>query len=168
MFAVPASAASVVWTLAPVELGDGGTASGSFAFDADTGVYSAIDLHTTSGSIFGGADYAFVYPLSSADALVATTFSATDLAGTQLVELIFTVPLTNAGGTIDLSLVIEGLCTDSSCNGTDNVRGMIGVGTVTTSAATTPEPATSALVLGGAVAVAGIRRRTKRRTCSGV
>src|SRR5258708_19781801 len=54
-----ASAAPVVWTLSGVTFSDGGTASGSFIFDADTNTYSSINVTTTPGSVRSGATYLF-------------------------------------------------------------------------------------------------------------
>jgi hypothetical protein len=52
-----ASAIPVQWTLEDVVFADGGTASGSFVFDADTSTYSRTDIVTTSGSILQGQSY---------------------------------------------------------------------------------------------------------------
>jgi hypothetical protein len=45
-----ASAVPIQWTLDGVTFIDGGTASGSFVFDADLSIYSSINTSTTAGS----------------------------------------------------------------------------------------------------------------------
>ena len=45
----PVNAAPVVWTLNDVTFEYGGTAVGSFTFDADTGIYSEINIQTSNG-----------------------------------------------------------------------------------------------------------------------
>ena len=52
-----ASAIPVRWTLEDVSFADGGTASGSFVYDADTSTYSRTDIVTTSGSVLPGETY---------------------------------------------------------------------------------------------------------------
>ncbi len=51
-----AVAAPVKWTLVDVTFSDGGTASGSFMYDADTNVFSAVDITTISGTLVTGAN----------------------------------------------------------------------------------------------------------------
>src|ERR1035438_9154092 len=46
------------WYLSGAQFGDGGTATGSFVYDANNGVVSAISVTTTQGSSFAGARYA--------------------------------------------------------------------------------------------------------------
>ena len=50
-FSLSAHATPVVWYLSGVTFIDGGAASGSFTYDADTNTYSAISISTTAGSI---------------------------------------------------------------------------------------------------------------------
>jgi hypothetical protein len=45
-----ANAVPVVWTLNDVTFNDGGIATGSFTFDANTGNYSDISIQTTAGT----------------------------------------------------------------------------------------------------------------------
>ena len=47
----------VEWTLDNVSFDDGGTAFGSFVYDADANEYSSISVSTTAGTAFGGAGY---------------------------------------------------------------------------------------------------------------
>ena len=61
-YAVP-----VVWTLNGVTFDDGGTASGSFTYDAGTDTYSAISMSTTAGSAKGVASYDVLISGSATD-----------------------------------------------------------------------------------------------------
>ena len=66
--------APVTYTLSGVTFGDGGTASGSFAFDPVTLAYSSINITTTSGSTLTGTTYNFYNFLGSGNAnLVVVT-----------------------------------------------------------------------------------------------
>ena len=62
LMGLPASvlAVPVLWDVARRHIQPlGGTASGSFIYDADTNTYSAINITTTTGSVLKGATYAF-------------------------------------------------------------------------------------------------------------
>ena len=59
-FATAASATPLLWTLNGLVFDDGGTASGSFVYDADSHHFSAINLATTAGSILPGATFHYV------------------------------------------------------------------------------------------------------------
>ncbi len=63
-FCVPsiASADGVTWDLTGVTLSDGGTASGSFVFDATTDTLSNVDITTSTGGTFTGATYLAANP----------------------------------------------------------------------------------------------------------
>ena len=50
-FVATASAAPTTYILVGVQLNDGGTTSGSFTFDPATGLYSAVNITTTTGTI---------------------------------------------------------------------------------------------------------------------
>src|SRR5258708_17612531 len=93
-----ASAAPVVWTLSGVTFSDGGTASGSFIFDADTNTYSSINVTTTTGSVRTGASYS-VQNGGGASSLGMVTLVSANLAGTPALALSFSASLTNTAGT---------------------------------------------------------------------
>ena len=57
LFALPAHANPITWHLDGVAFDDGGTANGSFVYDADTNIYSDVSVVTTAGSAFAGAAY---------------------------------------------------------------------------------------------------------------
>jgi hypothetical protein len=60
LFSASANATPVVWYLSGVTYDDGGTASGSFTYDADTNTYSAISVSTTAGSSITTAKFRFI------------------------------------------------------------------------------------------------------------
>jgi hypothetical protein len=113
---VCASAAPVLWTLAGVTFGDGGTASGTFVYDATGNVFSAINISTTTGSARTGATYHFVsngFPPGAGGVLVVTS-AAVNQMGSPAFALFFTPNLSNSGGTVSLTGQ-EANCGDPGC-----------------------------------------------------
>jgi hypothetical protein len=89
-------AAAATGTLVGITFDDGGTASGTFAYDAPTNTYSDINITTTAGSSRAGAVYTFVctdpcvgVTPSDAGALYLTTSSAADQSGLPGFALFF-------------------------------------------------------------------------------
>src|SRR5260370_7191267 len=62
-----ANAAPVAYTLSGVTLSDGGTASGSFSYDAAANTYSNINIVTTTAGTRSGATYNSVSIAFAAD-----------------------------------------------------------------------------------------------------
>ena len=98
----PASAVPLLWTLNDVTFNNGGTASGSFRFDADTATYSDVAV-TTSGSgidasfdLAAGGDAGFLSLLNASD--------GPDFTGAPTLRLAFLDLLTNLGGEVGLEL----------------------------------------------------------------
>ena len=113
-----ASAKPVVWTLSGLTFSDGGAASGSFSYDADTNTYSSVNITTTAGSVvLTGATLQYVAPgLPPMSAQVLTAASnAGDLTGTRAFALFFSPALTNAGGTVTITGQ-EASCLDATCS----------------------------------------------------
>ena len=54
MLSVAAHAQPLTWILQNVTFDDGGTASGSFTFDATTGSDSNVNIATTAGTVLTG------------------------------------------------------------------------------------------------------------------
>jgi hypothetical protein len=177
-----ASAGPLLWTLEGVTFAGGGTASGSFDYNADTNLFSNVDITTTTGGGVTGATYLFtcgqdvpactgVTP-NSTEALFLTT-NAANQSGLTAIGFFFTgiggAPpqgLTDLGGTIDISnssfsvgAVQEALCVDSACSQPTSPSRVDDAGTVAT-----PEPS-SALLVGITVLLLGfaLKRSTHSR-----
>lgn len=151
-----AQASLVTWTLVGATLSDGSTADGSFTYDATTSSYSNYSIHYSAGSV--GADITYgasasVHSFSSASNLVLTLGSVSNY-----MNLAFDSALTNAGGTIAISLDPGYIFALSSweCTNCGNVRTFTG-GSVTSTPV--PEPAPLLLVASALVGLALTRRR---------
>jgi len=151
------ASAMTVWNLAGVSFDDGGTASGSFAYDAASNAYSNINLVTTAGAIFPGTGY------SAFQAGNGNTLQVAN--GLSVLQLAFVNSLTALGGTVALGTnsdgrsPFEGLCTGSvPCRQYSSVRNIVS-GAVTTDALSLAEPGTWVLMLAGLTACVFLRRR---------
>jgi hypothetical protein len=171
-----------------VTFGGGGAASGFFTFDADAGVpcstgaltcgvFSNVDIVTTTGAGVTGATYTEVCGenvatctgvLPNSTEVLFLTSTAANQTGLQAIAFFFTgvasVPpagLSDSGGTFDVSnsslnvgAVQEASCLDASCGSpTPPERGSV-AGTVSS----TPEPSSALLLAGAALAWLGLAR----------
>lgn len=184
-----ATATPITWNV-NVTFDDGGTAMGTFVFDADAGtacsttdspcgVYSSVDIVTTTGSSLTGTTYDAVCglggdtsctgtPADSTEVLFLTS-TAADQTGLQGIAFFFLAPgpvppsgLSDAGGTYDVSTTTAGAVQESFCSdaGCDSPSGNARVSTAGTVA--TPEPATALLVT-APLALLGLARFSRRR-----
>jgi len=152
------SAGMIRWNYQDVKFDDGGTASGSFSYDADTGVYSSISISTTPGSRFPGSSYITYDPmLSSPTQLWAFSPAPIPFSGLAVFDSVFSSPLTDAGGTIALvpGNPVVGSEEAISDAGFSHITG---IRTATGFVTSTPEPSTAVLIAMGLVAV-GARSR---------
>ena len=174
LFSASANATPVDWYLSGVTFTDGGTASGSFTYDADTSTYSAISISTTAGSIIttaksydvinsgAGCSTPEVFCLiNSAD--VANCAGKTGATFTHV-----GTPLTNAGGTIALTYSREYTFENFTCSTVGSPERLVTTGSFTselaptlpvvTIAATTTasEPSTNGLFTVTSDTVAGV------------
>src|SRR5262245_23815689 len=78
--AAPAVAAPVKWTLQNVVFADGGTATGSYSYDAATNAFSDINVVTTENPPFGDT-HVFAMTDSSASVFAFTPTLPADLTG---------------------------------------------------------------------------------------
>ena len=110
-----------LWTLAGVTFDDGGTASGSFVYDADLNQFSAVNVTTTTGAVLTGATLSFVgiaLPFPPGTAVLTESSNAMDLTGTRALALFFDPVLTDLGGTVSVS-GLEASCLDPTCSNPD-------------------------------------------------
>jgi hypothetical protein len=163
-----AHGAPVLWTLQDAEFGDGGTISGSFIYDADLDVYSAISITTTDALQVPLATFTSLLGGGSADAAL-TPASLPDQTGQPFLQLLyFQFPLDNAGG---LRLLIDaffpaassfdGICLDATCSSVAFGRTLVDGGISGTPVAVVPVPA--ALLLPSALGVLALARRRRAR-----
>src|SRR5271165_2611169 len=100
-----ASADGITWDLS-ASFDDGGSASGSFFYDAVSNTFSAIHITTTPGAAFPGATYTTLSgAFGSSNTGMLLGASSGDLAGTDLLFLMFGLDLTNLGGTVPVPLI---------------------------------------------------------------
>jgi hypothetical protein len=112
----------ITWTLSGATFDDGGTASGSFRYDATSNAYSAINITTTNGTSFGGASYPAVHPDFGSPSSVYLPIgpgALADFSGTTALLLGFSSALSNLGGPVSLdvgSTLLEIECTAPNCS----------------------------------------------------
>ncbi len=164
-----AQAGPILWTLSGVTMFDGATAFGSFVYDADSNVFSQIDVTTAGGSVFAGAHYVGQPPvpgLNLPDRLILVTSPVPiNFFGTPALALYPSVGLTNAGGVVNLlggvrsdsfESTCEALWSAADCDAPGTVRRYFSSGQLRGSAV--PEPATSCLTALGVLVMFCVRR----------
>ncbi|MDH3691810.1 MAG: hypothetical protein OEU36_20400 [Gammaproteobacteria bacterium] len=121
--AVPkANAATVSWQLQGVTFGDGGQATGSFLYDANSNTYSNISISTGTGSAFAGATYVDEKNGGAFGLTALSAPSASDLTGENFFVMQFSSALTNSGGILSL-LIPGGNNREGTCNSADCLFG---------------------------------------------
>ena len=158
--ASPASAASLTWNL-NAQFTGGGTATGSFNYDATSGVLSQFNIRTLGGTsapsnfVFPGATYTSASSIGSLQ-----NATRLELIGSEFsLQALFAAPLTEAGGTISLvpSFSFEKLPVSG---GVGIIRDLAS-GTVTTSATAVPTPALLPGLIG--LGLSALRQKHKAR-----
>jgi hypothetical protein len=126
----------VTWHLSGVTFEDGGTATGSFKYDALANSYSDISITTTQGTAFSGNQYIDKVNVNTPLALISVSApAASDLTEENFFVMQFSSALTASGGTISLAIPggnnREGVCTSTDCYFGNTFRSTI-AGNVTT------------------------------------
>lgn len=170
--AAPALASPLVWTLTDVHFDDDTTATGTFTYDADTGLISDWSITISGGSVLPGFTYtkdgtqdAEVFP-SGAGPFEVLSFSdnSDPLLITRYMTLGTVSPLSDSGGIV--ALVADGSsvdCDDCAPYHTVDRGSVVALGD-----SPTPEPATWALTMLGFGAIGStLRRRRPARVVFG-
>ncbi len=158
-----ANATPLSWTLQNATFIGGGSASGSFTYDATTNQFSNINITTTATSATTPQVFTFGNCCSN---ILFDTFTAASgsLNGAYFLQIQFAAALTNAGGT-DLfqgGNDYLGQCTSAGC-ATNSFLVDFSGGSVT-AAAPTPEPASRLLIPLGLLLVAACFNKYTGRT----
>jgi hypothetical protein len=127
-------ATPVRWTLSGVTFsGIGGTASGTFVYDADTNTYSQVDITTSAFSILvNSTPLPVPAPHYTGVNTGSTSTSASFTGGGANLTLNFAQPLTNAGGSIALVTTVSGGSVEFVPSSGPLVQRLVNGGAVTT------------------------------------
>lgn len=165
-FSSLAKADNLQWTASGIEyVGDVGGVTGSFDYDADLNSFSNIDLTSSpDGSVFQYLD-----PNShgnGANGFIFVDSDDSDLTGAQWLLVDLDSAMTDEGGTVDIDVLEEGTCSDSTCSGVAPTYEALS-GDFSASEAT-PEPAAIALSGVGAIAILCLALRRRRGEQTGL
>lgn len=165
----PAQAVLLNWNLDGVTYDDGGIASGSFQYDADTEQIGNIDISVTNGTTFSSFNYQFT-GLVSGD--FGDGFSLRDFnANNRWFQLAFN-QLSNAGGSVSVvGNSYEATCINVSCSNPAFPIRNVTAGEIVGTPATQPVPEPLTIMgtfLAGGMGVAIKKKRAKKNLKSGI
>jgi hypothetical protein len=170
LFSNSVTAAPVTWYITG-QFTDGGTISGSYAFDGPS-TFSSVNITTTAGSSASGSQYITPHPTMVQDAshIRVLTLTSGDLTSTHYLAINLSGTMTGAGGTIAAvpdsgSTYSEFTCSNAGCTSTTQLRHLSSA-SVTTVSPTVPALsdaaiAATALLLAGSALVFIKRRRAQ-------
>ncbi|HVS82829.1 MAG TPA: Calx-beta domain-containing protein [Pyrinomonadaceae bacterium] len=130
-----AAATPMTWYLTGFTFADGATATGSFVFDAGTHSFSSVNIATTTATRTG-ATYSTLSTglIPDATGALFDTSAAPNQTGLPGFSMLFSSPLTGAGGTTTVTGK-EADCADPGCSTPTGTMRLITAGTVTTNPA---------------------------------
>jgi hypothetical protein len=167
--AATASAGPITWTLNGVT-SLGTSITGSFVFNADTDIYSSVNITSSGGTVIPANTWTALAECCATESgfLGLVDTSAANQTGADLLGLFFAVDLTDAGGSVPITETQQGTCSGSTCAsyihyGNDPSGGLNTdvTGSVVANFST-PEPASLILFGGGASFLLLIRKRLRR------
>lgn len=137
--------------------------SGTFVYDADTNLFSAINLSSTAGPGFAPATYnASILP-NVPNAVRVTANGATPL-GARCLVLALNGPMTNAAPTLTITQTWEGTAADAGCTSFSGWRpGAAGTVTPVVIPAPVPTMTEWAMILMGLLLAGGAAVMIQRR-----
>lgn len=156
--ASPASAAALTWNF-NAQFVDGGTATGTFDYDATSGVLSQFNIKTLAGAspsnnVFPGTTFSSGSSTGSLESAIRLQL----INGDRSLQALFDAPLTEAGGTISLvpAFSFEKVALGGGLGFIRDVAN----GTVTSSATAIPTPALLPGLIGLGIGVLRQKRKT--------
>lgn len=154
-----AQATPIQWTLNNVVFSDQSIATGSFVFDASTGIYTNVLITTGVASYDTSELDPIPFNLDANGIELVDNYALNNNVGKSILNFDFLTALTDAAGTVGLQIgfpSFEGVCTAADC-GVGNVSRVVESGEVI--GASIPEPASIALLGIGLAGLGAMRRR---------
>ena len=159
-------AAPVVWTMSGVTFDDGGTATGSLTYDADSNVYSDWSISVSGGTLAapgGLPDMTYAVGNAQISNAAATGLLLIDFNVGRVLRMNWSGALTNGGGTSFLATGDFNFATGAYECGNFNCSPVRTMTSGVLVGGTVPEPST--LLLAGA-ALLGVATGRRRRPAS--